>query len=406
MSTRLGISIRRDECAGLIVRQGRVLWRRRAARDAIQGVGPAIAELLATAPKRRARVRVTVAVGASYAQIKRITGVPSAMRADVASRLVRENVMSFFLRSSPRLVTTGVQRGGDGAAWSAALDAALVEEVVDALLAAGFRPPVFVPEPVAASMVLASGTHHVVDGDVVAEITIPDRGGLERVCRLRRWSDDGGGGDANRAWTAESLRESSAAIRWLGEEGRHYLAASAAATCPRNHPLTWRPPADPRRVRSLARLRLGVAGAALVLSATAAAVAPGIRASVDVGTTTRLAVRREPVRVETERIESDLRNVTAALDRVERFVSRRDDISLLLAELARTLPDSSALLSLRIDSVETSLSVLTPHAADVIVELANAERVVSPRIVGSVVRDAGARTPLERATIRLRRRSR
>jgi hypothetical protein len=406
VSARLGISIRRDECVGLVVRRGRVLWRRRAARDAIQGVGPAIAELLATAPQRRARVRVTVAVGASYGQIKRITGVPSAMRADVASRLVRENVMSFFLRSSPRLVTTGVQRGGDGAAWSAALDAALVEEVVDALRAAGFRPPVFVPEPVAASMVLAPGTHQVVDGDVVAEITITDRGALERICRLRRGSDDRGGGDANRDWTAASLRESSAAIRSLGEEARHYLAAFAAATCPLNHPLTWRPPADPRRVRSLARLRLGVAGATLVLSATAAAVAPGIRASVDARTTTRLAARREAVRVEAERIESDLRNVTAALDRVERFVSRRDDIPLLLAELARTLPDSSALLSLRIDSVETSLSVLTPHAADVIVELANAERVVAPRIVGSVVRDAGARTPLERATIRFRRRSR
>ena len=86
--------------------------------------------------------------------------------------------------------------------------------------------------------------------------------------------------------------------------------------------------------------------------------------------------------MEAERIESELRNVTAALDRVDRFVSRRDDIPLLLAELARAIPDSTALLSLRIDSVETSLSVLTPRAADVIVELANVERVVSPRIVG------------------------
>jgi hypothetical protein len=136
---------------------------------------------------------------------------------------------------------------------------------------------------------------------------------------------------------------------------------------------------------------------------TAAAVAPGVRASVDASRATRLAERGKAVRVETERVESDLRQVVATLDRVDRFASRRDDIPLLLAELARTLPDSTALLSLRIDSVETSLSVLTPHAADVIVELASAKRVVSPRIVGSVVRDAGARPPLERATIRFRR---
>jgi len=404
MSARLGISITRGECACVLVRRGRVLWRRRVARDAIRGVGPAIAELLATAPTRRARA--IVAVGVSYAQIKRISGVPSTMGADLASRLVRENVTSFFLRSSARLVTSGVQRGRDGATWSAAVDGALVDEVIDALRAAGFRPPVFVPEPVAASIVLPPGTYDVVDGDVVAELTITDRGALERVRRVRRRIDDGGRGDANREWTAASLRESSAALRLLGEEARHHLAAFAASTCPPKHPLTWRPPADPRRVRSLARLRLGVAAAALVLCATAAAVAPGARASVDASRANRLAERGEAVRVEAERTERDLRQVTATLDRVDRFASRRDDIPLLLADLALALPDSTALLSLRIDSVETSLSVLTPHAADAIVELGHVKSVVSPRILGSVVRDAGARTPLERATIRFRRRIR
>ena len=403
MSTRLGISVRRDECAGLILRRGRVRWRRRVGRGSIDGVRAAIAELLATAPTRRAHVRVTVALGASYTQVKRIGGVPSAMRADLASRLVRENVTSFFLRTSPRLVTTGVQRSDDGAAWSAALDAALVEEVIEALHGAGFRPPVFIPEPVAASIMLAPGTHHVVDGDVGMEFTTTNRGALERIRRLRRASDDDGGDDAIREWTVESLHEPSAAIRSLGEEARHYRAAFAAATCPPNHPLTWRPPPDPQRVRSLARWRVGVAAVALVLSATAAATAPGIRAAVDVGRSLRLAERGEAPRVEAERIEAELRNVTAALDRVDRFASRRYDIPLVLAELAQAIPDSTALLSLRVDSVETSLSVLTPRAADVIVDLASVERVVSPRIVGSVMREGAARTPLERATIRFRR---
>jgi len=406
MSVRLGISITRDECAGVVVERGRVVWRRRVARAAIEDVRLAIAELLATAPRRRARARVTVGVGASYAQVKRISGLPSTMGADLASRLVRENTASFFLRSSPRLVTTGAQRGGDGATWSAALDACLIEAVIDAIRDAGIGSPSFVPEPVAASIVLTPGTHHVVDGDVVAELTIAERGALDRVRRLRRGNKNDGGGDVVREWTVASLREPSSAIRALGSDAQGYLAAFAAATCPTNHPLAWRPPADPRRVRSLARLRLGVAAAALVLSATAAAVAPGVRASIDAGRSMRLAERGEAVRVEAERIEGELRNATAALDRVDRFASRRDDIPLLLAELARTLPDSTALLSLRVDSLETSLSVLTPHAADVIVELAKAERVVSPRIVGSVVRDAGAHTPLERATIRFRRRSR
>lgn len=406
MSTRLGISIRRDECAGLIVRRGRIRWRRRVSRGSIDGIRAACAELLATAPTRRARIRVTVAVGVSYAQVKRISGLPSAMRADVASRLVRENVASFFLRSSPRLLATGVQLDGDGAAWSGALDAVLVDEVIEALRAARFRPPVVVPEPVVASMVLTPGTHHVVDGDVVTEFTMTDRGALERVRRFRRASGDDHAGGVSGEWTAESPRETAPAMRSLGDEARHYRAAFAAATCPPNHPLTWRPAPDPRRARSLARLRVCVAAVALILFATAAAVAPGIRAAVDASRATRLAERGEAVRAEAERIEDELRSVTAALDRVDRFASRRVDIPLLLGELARAIPDSTALLSLRIDSVETSLSVLTPRAADVIVELANVERVVSPRIVGSVVRDGGARTALERATIRFRRRIR
>jgi len=406
VSTRLGISIGRDECAGVIVRGGRVHWHRRVARGSTEGVGPAVAELMAAAPKRRARVRVIVALGASNAQVKRLSGVPPTMRADLASRLVRENVTSLFLRSSSRLVTTGVLRGADGAVWSAALDAALVDEVIDAIRAAGFGSPVFVPESAAASVVVTPGKHYLVDGDVVDELTTTERGTLERVRRIRRGSDVSGEGNANREWTVESWREPSPGIRSLGEESRYYLVAFSAATCPPTHPLTWRPPADPRRVRSLARLRNGLAAAALVLSATAAVVAPGLRASVDAGRWMRAARHHELVRRETELIEGELRSVTAALDHLDRFASRRDDLPLLLAELARTLPDSTALLSLRVDSVETTLSVLTAHAADVVVELANAERFVSPKIVGSVVRGAGAHTPLERATIRYRRQPR
>jgi len=185
MTTRLGISITRAECAAVIVQRGGVRWRGRVVRGQGQGVRAAVAELVSAAPKRRSGIRVVVALGVSYAQIKKIGGLPSTMRADLASTLVRENVAAFFLRSSPRLVVTKVQRGDDGSAWSAALDGTLVDDAIDGLRENGLRAVAFVPEPVAMLAALPPGSHRVVDGDVVAEFTIADARTIRQFRRAR-----------------------------------------------------------------------------------------------------------------------------------------------------------------------------------------------------------------------------
>jgi hypothetical protein len=117
----------------------------------------------------------------------------------------------------------------------------------------------------------------------------------------------------------------------------------------------------------------------------------------------RLAEQRGEIRAAATSVEGNLRSITASLDQVDRFVARRGDVPLVLAELARVLPESTAVLGVHVDSVEVSLSILTPNAADAVTELTHAERVTSPRILGSVMRDAGKHASLERATIRLRR---
>ena len=398
MSTHAGISITRDACSAVVVRAGRVRWCARVERDPGTPIAPAVARLLATAPRRHSRLRVAVSLGASYCQVKRITNIASTIRADVASRLVEQNAASFFLRSS-RLVTTGVERAADGSAWSAALDGALVDDLVDALREAGLGSAVFLPEPLAIALVLPAGAHRIADGDVVAEFSTTSR---RTFARFRRVRDD-----VSAAHTiADPPDDLPPALRSLGDGARHYAAAFGATTCPPNHPLTWRPPADPKRRRWFARLGVGAAAATFILSMIAVLVAPGIRASIDVASALRLAARHAAGRAEAARIETDLRRVTASLDRIDRFESGRGDLALLLAALARVLPDSTALLSLRVDTVEVSLSVLTPRAADAVSALASADNVVSPRIAGSVMRDASTRATLERATIRFRRRRR
>jgi hypothetical protein len=396
VSARVGISIRRNACAAVVVRRGRIRWRESAEREANAPIAPALTALLARMPlRRRGRVAVGIALGASDSQVKRITGLPQSMRADAAARLVRENASSFFLRSSPRLATTGVEPAGDGPSWCAALDGSLVDELVHVLRGAGFKALVFLPEALGVAMIAKPGGHRIDDGDVAAEFSTDERRAFTRFTRIAY--------EESRA-TPPDDGELPAALRTLGENARRYAAALGAASRMGDRALVWRPPPDPRSMRRWRRVRLVASATLLAASAISALIAPGVRASRDAAAAITLADRRRVSGVDASRTESQLRRITASLDRVERFESRRGDLPLLLGELARMLPDSTAMLSVRIDTVEVNVSVLTAHAADVVAELANVAGVASPRIVGSVVRDASTRVALERATIRFRHR--
>ena len=78
-------------------------------------------------------------------------------------------------------------------------------------------------------------------------------------------------------------------------------------------------------------------------------------------------------------------------------------MTLLLAALAREIPDSTALITLRLDSLEGSVTTITTQAADVLPQLTDIPGIVAPRIVGSITKETTAGAPLERATIRFRR---
>ena len=394
MSTRIGISVTSETCSAIAVRGHRIRWSRRVVRESNEPVAKVIAELLMQAPLRSG-ARVAVALGASSCQLKRIHGLPSSLRRDVADRVVRENSASFFLRMSSRLVTTRVQRGADGSAWCAALDGALVDEVIDALRAARLEPHVFLAEPLAIAQALPPGSHRVADGDVLTEFTTTDRREFTDVRRRACASSDPA--------TTERLEAFTPSVRALGEDGCFYLSACGAAMYGANGVLGWWPPLDPSVTRRRRHTRTSLVAAVFACSLVALLIAPGVRASMDAARSMRSIARLRSSAAEATRVEEELRRVTAALDHIDRFASRRGDVPILVAELAATLPESTALVSARIDTVEVNLSVLTPRAADVVSALATAHGVVSPRIVGSVMRDASAREPLERAMVRFRR---
>jgi len=106
---------------------------------------------------------------------------------------------------------------------------------------------------------------------------------------------------------------------------------------------------------------------------------------------------------EVARAQGELRRVATTLDRVERFREQRGKITMLIGAISEALPESTALVTLRLDTLEGNFVALTPHAADILSQLADVPDIVQPKIVGSLTKETMGAVQLERATVRFKR---
>jgi Tfp pilus assembly protein PilN len=188
----------------------------------------------------------------------------------------------------------------------------------------------------------------------------------------------------------------------VGADARDYLAAYAAAVSDRSAPLCWRPERSTARIPRVWRV---TAGAILLAAASVGAlVAPGVRDDRFVRAVASELARTKPIELEITRRESELRRVSQLLAHIESFRAQRGQMSRLLGELSRSLPESTAIVTLRVDSLEGSFVALAPHVTDVLPTLAQSRLLVFPRIVGAVTRENVGAAKLERAAFRFRRR--
>jgi hypothetical protein len=96
-----------------------------------------------------------------------------------------------------------------------------------------------------------------------------------------------------------------------------------------------------------------------------------------------------------------LANATEALATLASFTQSRRSFTLLLAQLTRALPEGTALLAFQIDSAGTgSIAALGPHASAVVDAVERVPGLVSPEIVGAVIRESAAGKQLDRVTVR------
>jgi hypothetical protein len=140
-----------------------------------------------------------------------------------------------------------------------------------------------------------------------------------------------------------------------------------------------------------------------VSTGTAALMARGYHAAqIAAAANGALAALRDS-ELAADHVDAELRRTTADLDRIDQFAAARGRLTTLLGAISEALPDSTAVVSLRLDTLDATFMVLAPHAADVLPSLLDLRSVAAPRIVGAVTREVQAGVRLERASFRFRR---
>jgi hypothetical protein len=391
MIARLGVSIHAGEVRALLVKRGDVHWR----SSLVCEYSPASAaetfeRLLASLPKQLGFRRATVAIGPQWCQVKQIEGLPAVNDLALLTKLLRENNASFFLRGAGRLALSDVVRLSGGSFWAAAFEEEIATSVIETLKRLRFIDTQVVPSLSAVASILPSGVWCWRDGEHVIELTIGERrafGGVRRV-----------------ATDIEVVQPPlTGALVKLGDEAWVNSAAFGAAVSRGRLSFAWRPTPDPKRLARARKIRIGIAAALSAVAAVGAIAAPGARASQLIRDRSGELAALRASQTEVARAQGELRRVAATLDRVERFREQRGKITMLIGAISQALPESTALVTLRLDTLEGNFVALTPHAADILSQLADVSDIVQPKIVGSLTKETMGPVQVERATVRFKR---
>jgi hypothetical protein len=388
---RLGLAIRNDTVGAVALHGESIAWAASAPFEGTAGLESVIADLLGRAgPQRWRRTRVTVAIGPSRCQTRQISGLPPLRDARVASSLVRENVGRFFLRNGVALTAGLAVSARDGAWWCAAFE----EPVVDALRTVCHRGGVRLEGMVPTITVLPAAIQGAAITWRDGPVTIGARYADTRLTEARRLV----------AGAAYEAVEVCGALSALGPEAAAYADAYAAAVTSSFQGLPALLPDAVARSGDVPRWRFAAALVSASAAVTMAVGAPGLAATYS-------AVRSER---ESKRLEIEARGTLEDAGELVQFraalteyagltVSARSSASRLLAEFATALPDSSAIVSFRIDSTGGQVALLAPLAATVLSRLERARIVGNQQIVGPITREKVDGQERERVTLRFDR---
>ena len=347
-----------------------------------------LAERMPLTTRERHSARTVVAFGPSHVQVRRLEGLPSVDDPTVLAEIVRENARRWFLGASTAPLTSQVVRFADGAHWGAAFDPVIVDAVLSACRAAGIPSVASVP---AATVVSAAGD---------TETFVWEDGGERFVVRTQD----------ERIQTVERVESGtaieppvrvSATIFSLGESAHRFADAFGAATLDEarfTSRLAIRTKSAPAAnvPRGRARAAMMALSAATVAALFAFPLASGVANARATARLSALAAAEAGA----ARVDRELFDVSATLERVAMRQQRHRSWIGMLARLTEALPAGMAIVTLRVDTLAGVLVVLGPRAGTIVDRLEDVRGIVAPELVGPVTSETVVGSSLERATVR------
>ena len=391
--TRLGVAIRAGSVSMIALRDDAIVWAGAGSFDELSELESTLVELLKQVPLSRwIRTRAVAAVSPSRCQTRAVVGLPPVRDAAVASALIRENVSRFFLRNGVPLTTARAIATKDGVWWSAAFEEPVVDVVRSACAKSRIKVEAFVPT-IAVLSPRRSTSEIIWPDATVTTLARFDDGRLIECQRI--------GGDAGAAHNALVPT----ALDALGAEAPFYVDAYAAAI--------------PRSLREIPTLsgttqadrdtvppwRMTIAALAACAACVAGFLGPPLHARFVAEHAQREANRLERIEKQALVDEADLARFRAVLAEFKGLAtSSTRPVARLISTLASSLPDSAAIVSVRVDTLTAQIVVLAPRAATVLTRLERSRVIANPRIVGPITREKVAGREAERVIVRFERR--
>jgi hypothetical protein len=279
-----------------------------------------------------------------------------------------------------------------GSLWATALEAPVVQNIEGACGTLGLRVRLIATSLVALTCSLENQRVEWRDGDVRTELTIGNHR-LRATRRLPTVGETKSPGADEPVLVAE--------LRSLGAEAWMYADAYGATQLSGDEALVLRSDSGELDAKAAHR-EVRVAAAAFVIALAVAVVTPISALALRASRTSRELAAIAPRARQAERAEVDLWRISEALTEVAVFDRSRRSATQLLTQLARALPEGSALVTVRFDSLGGAVVVLAPHAASTLASLDSVAGIAAPQIIGPVTKEVVGARELERATVQFR----
>ncbi|HEX7980442.1 MAG TPA: hypothetical protein VF461_17700 [Gemmatimonadaceae bacterium] len=395
--TSIGIGVSRNEIriAG-VNRSGVLIWYRSFARNrSEESLAAVVEKALAERPLvLRGRVRVACVVGTLEAQLRPLHGLPRLHSEAEQIAVVAESLDRFFVGAGGQLRLSAPIRVGD-AFWVAAIDHNVMRDLAQACHAQHVR--LVGVAPVAAALGHLADPDANTDGSKDgAHLHLADDG-----ARLHVVYDSSG--MPRRIWRERAVTGTPSlggAVRLPDRIEPAFADAYAATRLHSSDSFVLGEHADAVRRATFARRRAQLWIAIAVAGLVAAAWAPGALASRRANRARAQLSALSRKQHELRTLQSTLATSTATLGSVASFERSRHSATLLLAELAMALPESTAITAFHADSLGGTLTVLAPRAAGALEAISDIPLMSRVQMAGPVMREIVTGVELERASLR------